>query len=189
MNQRVFGRAPHSGQSLRGRQPQHLGPRAGYILLIDDSAAILSLLTTLLGEMEGYAVRAAQSVREAQRVAAVEAPAPILLDLRLPGETTAESMRRLRRRDDWAAAPLVLSSGHQQIAAFARELHADAYLPKPFDLDAVSAFARRYVIPQGDGIPIVGAPLQRYEPQTRTISVELLAFGVDGWDDIVPGGM
>lgn len=189
MHKRLVGQAPDYSQFVRGRQAQPLGPRAGYILVIDDSPAILALLTTLLGEIEGYAVRTAQSMREAQRAAAIEAPALILLDLRLPSESTAESVRRLRRRDDWAAAPLVLSSGHQQIAAFARELHADAYLPKPFDLDAVSALARRFVIPQTIAHSTTCAPPQRDESQARAIPIELLAVGMDGWDDIVQGGM
>ena len=189
MLQHYLGLAPHSSQPRRGGRAQPLGPRVGYILLIDDSPAILSLLTTLLGEIEGYDVRTAPSMREAQRHAPGEPPALILLDLRLPNESTAESVRRLRRRADWAAAPLVISSGHQQIAAFARDLRADGYLPKPFDLDAVSALARRYVLPCGAGVPTGCAPAPRDETQMRAIPVELLAVGMDGWDDIVSSGM
>ncbi len=182
------------GVPKRDRQAHAPEPRAGYILIIDDSPAIRSLLKTLLGEIEGYDVRAAASVREALRAASAqagEAPALILLDLRLPDESTAESVRRLRGRDDWAAAPLVISSGHQQIAVFARELRADAYLPKPFELDAVSALARRYVVPLASQPPTPYAPTQR-NPADPTgsvaIPVELLPVEVDGCDDIVPYG-
>jgi len=191
MAQQVWGSGYDHGVQRYHGQARRVAQeaRAGYILVIDDSPAILSLLTTLLGEIEGYDVRTATSMREAQRRAPVEAPALILLDLRLPNESTAESVRRLRRRDDWAESPLVISSGHQQIAAFARDLRADGYLPKPFDLDAVSALARRYALPRGAGVPARCAPLQRDESLARAIPVELLAAGTDDWDDTVSSGM
>ena len=146
MTRHIFDGVGDQRQPLRDIRPQARRPLAGAILLIDDCPAILTVLTTLLGEIEGYSVRTAHCAREAIRTTPPDPPALILLDLRLPGESSAESVRLLRERAGWAASPLIISSGHQQIAALARELDADGYLAKPFDLDAVSALARRYVV-------------------------------------------
>ncbi len=147
MAQRISGGVGYQRQSLRYLRPVARAPRAGAILLIDDCPAILTLLITLLGEIEGYPVRAAHCAGAGIHTAPHDPPALILLDLRLSGESSAESVRLLRACAGWAASPLIISSGHQQIAALARELNADGYLAKPFDLDAVSALARRYVLP------------------------------------------
>ena len=153
MHQRSPGGAGKQRPSHSYLRPLARTPQAGAILVIDDCPAIVALLATLLGEIEGYPVRTAQSARaaiQASDAAATGAPpdppALILLDLRLPGESSAESVRLLRERAGWAASPVIISSGHQHIATLACELDADGYLAKPFDLDAVSALARRYVL-------------------------------------------
>lgn len=157
MAQRISGSVGYQRQSLRYLRPVAHAPRAGAILLIDDCPAILTLLTTLLGEIEGYPVRTAHCAREGIHTAPPDPPALILLDLRLPGESSAESVRLLREHAGWVTSPLIICSGHQQIATLARELGADGYLAKPFDLDAVSALARRYVLPVGTPAASEGA--------------------------------
>ena len=114
------------------------------IFIVDDSPAILALLTLLLRDIEGYPVETARGVREAIQHADATVPLLILLELRQPGESSIERVRQIRSRPGWAEAPLIISSGYQNIATLARDVGAVAFLPKPFDLDALIALVHQY---------------------------------------------
>lgn len=105
------------------------------ILLIDDSEDIRETVADIL-RYEGYTVRAEPHGRAGlEALAALETlPNAIILDLRMPVMGGVEFLQYLRERPDWAAIPVIVTSGtveHARIAALAPLAGA---LRKPVDI-------------------------------------------------------
>jgi DNA-binding response OmpR family regulator len=105
-------------------------------LVVDDDAA-LRLLCRVNLELEGFAVREAATVAEAEAAIAAERPDVILLDVHLGGEQTHDLLARIRA----AGIPVVLVTGSVDIQDY-RDF-ADAILGKPFVPEALVETARR----------------------------------------------
>ena len=114
------------------------------VLVVDDDPPILAAVSDILTD-EGYRVLTAQNGAEALEVVTQEVPQVVLLDMRMPvmsGWTFAEEARR-RGLD----LHILVMTAAQDAKAWAREIHADGVVPKPFDLDelllAVASCCRR----------------------------------------------
>jgi two-component system OmpR family response regulator len=105
-------------------------------LIVDDDAA-LRLLCRVNLELDGFLVREAATVAEADAAVVEERPDVVLLDVHLGGERSHELLRRLRE----AGIPVVLVTGSVDIADY-RDM-ADAVLGKPFVPEALVETARR----------------------------------------------
>jgi CheY-like chemotaxis protein len=112
------------------------------ILVADDDPAILEVLQIML-EDDGYVV---ETVAESLTVARVEASRPdlILLDIRLPGPDGGEICRQLKERETTRHIPLIVMSASRDAQRLADECGADAFLPKPFELDDLLDLVRRH---------------------------------------------
>jgi len=101
-----------------------------HILIVDDDAAIGTLLTEYLAE-NGLRVSVAQTSTTMSAILAESAIDLIVLDLRLGGEDGMAIARRLR---DESAIPIVMLTGVRDEAdrVMGLELGADDYLTKPF---------------------------------------------------------
>jgi two-component system, OmpR family, response regulator len=101
-----------------------------HILIVDDDAAIRTLLTEYLAE-NGLRVSVAQTSTAMSAILAESAIDLIVLDLRLGGEDGMAIARRLR---DESAIPIVMLTGVRDEAdrVMGLELGADDYLTKPF---------------------------------------------------------
>lgn len=76
---------------------------AGYtILIIEDDAALISMYTRRLAA-EGFSVISARDGKAGFDLALKRHPHLILLDIRLPGMTGFEMLKKLRGQDDWGA--------------------------------------------------------------------------------------
>jgi len=114
------------------------------VLVVEDESPIRDLVTDSLEE-EGYGLEVAASVEEAELRIAEEPPDLIVLDLRLPGRSGWDFLRQRHDDPKLAAIPvLVLSAAPEDRLLEAKELGADAFLSKPFDLDILSALVRSY---------------------------------------------
>jgi CheY-like chemotaxis protein len=122
--------------------------RAGTrVLVVEDEAAIRELLIEHL-EDQGYTPQAAGSIDEAYARIAESGAGLILLDLMLPGASGWTFLRQRRDEPTLAAIPvLVLSAAPQERLREAKQLGADAFLSKPFDLDVLSALLRTFIGP------------------------------------------
>lgn len=100
------------------------------VLVIDDEPSMRKLLRAVL-EAGGYAMLEARDGQEGLKLAALEQPGLVLLDLGLPGMEGLEVLQRLRA---WSAVPvLVLSARDQESEKVALlDAGADDYLTKPF---------------------------------------------------------
>ena len=136
-----------SVEQLSGALPPDLAvdsSRRPSVLVIEDEHAIRVMLHEHL-DHEGYAVETVDSIAEGLERIANHQPDVILLDLMLP---RLDGWTFLRQRQDdpalTAIPVLVISAAPQQRLLEAKELGADAFLSKPFDLGVLNALVRSF---------------------------------------------
>ena len=138
--ERLAGAAHRRG---RYRDPETSPPPR--VLIVEDEVIIRDLLVEHL-ESEGFTASAVETVSEAREQIDAQRPDLILLDLMLPHEDGWTFLAT--RKDDatLSAIPTVaISSAPHQRLVEAKDLGADAFLSKPFDLDALTALIRSFV--------------------------------------------
>ncbi len=110
------------------------------ILLVDDEAAILRFLKTVLDSAE-FCVHKAENGRLAIAAAAAVRPDLILLDLGLPDMDGIEVIRRIR---EWSKVPIIVLSVREREddKVMALDAGADDYLTKPFGVGELLARIR-----------------------------------------------
>jgi len=110
------------------------------ILLVDDEAAILRFLKTVL-DSEEFCVYKAENGRLAIAAAAAVRPDLILLDLGLPDMDGIEVITRIR---EWSKVPIIVLSVREREddKVTALDAGADDYLTKPFGVGELLARIR-----------------------------------------------
>lgn len=106
----------------------------GHVLIVDDDPAIRNVVADIL-EMSDYSVRMATNGIEALDEVQSHPPALVLLDLMMPVMDGWEFLRQLRRAS--VPVPVAVMSAARDAGAVSDELGAQAFLPKPFELDDV----------------------------------------------------
>jgi two-component system response regulator MprA len=102
------------------------------ILVVEDEPP---LRTTLATALRSCGHRPVEAEDGAEALAQVHATSPdlVLLDLQLPVMDGWEFLRRLRALPEFREMPVVVMSAAPHVVP--AELDAQAFLPKPFDLD------------------------------------------------------
>lgn len=103
------------------------------ILVIDDDEAIREFVSLALSD-EGYEVLGAANGAVALELLSTTRPHLILLDTRMPIMNGLEFADTYRRTPG-PHAPIVVLTAALDADTLAREIAAEALLPKPFDLD------------------------------------------------------
>lgn len=112
------------------------------LLLVEDKDSFRRLLTQAL-DGSAWSVRAVADPQEALR-ALETAPSHVLVtDLRLPGMSGLELIRRARQIQPALRVVLMSAFGEPQDIVEAMRLGADDFLPKPFDLEVFLALLER----------------------------------------------
>lgn len=111
------------------------------ILVVEDDAAIRSLITTAL-ETENYKYHVAKNGNQAIMEAATQAPELILLDLGLPDIDGVDVIRKIRT---WSTVPITVISARSEDKdkIDALDAGADDYITKPFSTAELLARIRR----------------------------------------------
>ena len=114
------------------------------LLLVDDDAAILKLLTRVLHE-DSYAIDTASTGEEARTLAMVNEYDGIILDLQLGDRHGFEILQELRRSG--RRTPVLLYSGRSDTETIVRGLDAgaDDYVVKPVSNEELRARVRTLV--------------------------------------------
>ncbi len=154
------------------------------ILVVEDEADLADLVCYHL-ERDGYDVRRAEDGERALAEAQRQTPDLIVLDRMLPKLSGDEVIRRLRRDDRTAAAPVIMltAKAEEADALVGFALGADDYVSKPFSvkilLAKIAAVLRRdtNVSVGRDVISLGGVTLDhgRHEVTVMGRSVDLTA--------------
>ena len=112
------------------------------VWLVDDDASIRWVLERALRN-DGMAPRAFEAAEPALEALRRESPDVLITDIRMPGASGLELLRRIR--DARPALPVIVMTAHSDLgsAVSAYEGGAFEYLPKPFDIDQAVALVRR----------------------------------------------
>lgn len=102
------------------------------ILLVDDETGITSTLTVFLN-LSGFEVAVAHDGQEALGRLEAETFDLIVMDVLMPGLDGRETLRRLRRQENWTPIILLTQISGTPERIMALEEGADDYLNKPFD--------------------------------------------------------
>ena len=111
------------------------------ILVVEDSAEVVSLLERVLGE-QGYDVSAATDGESGLARAIDQTPDLVILDLGLPGRDGLQVAAELRRRGVNAPVLMLTARGAVADRVSGLEAGADDYLAKPFDAEELLARVR-----------------------------------------------
>ena len=144
-NKHKRGRGEGLASKSATRASSAASERPDLVLIAEDEEGIALALEILI-EDAGYRVVHAAHGERALSLARALHPALVLTDLMMPRMSGAELIERLR--DDAAshggAAPrIVLMTAARNPEA--NEVRADAFLPKPFDVEQVIALLDRFL--------------------------------------------
>ena len=116
------------------------------ILLVDDVAANLKLLGEILST-EGYKIRQVTSGLQALKVASIEKPDLILLDIMMPGMDGFEVCRQLKLNEGLKDIPVIFISALNDTENIVKALAAGGvdYINKPFQEQEVLARVRTHL--------------------------------------------
>ena len=150
--------------------------------LVDDDSDILSLLSRVL-EGAGHAVETCHSSIEALKRIPAARPDCVVTDIMMPDMDGFELTRELRRRPDLADMKIIVLSAktYEFDRRRAKQLGADGYLSKPFQLetllDSIMETVSSRVVVAFWGVhgtlPTPGAAYLRYGGNTPCVSVEV----------------
>ena len=109
------------------------------ILLAEDDATMVSLLTTLL-DMEGFEVVALDADTDIVAAIEREKPQAVFMDVNLGDQSGMQILQAIRRNPENARLRIVMTSG-MNVREECLKLGADAFLQKPFmPDDLIGAF-------------------------------------------------
>ncbi len=159
------------------------GATAPTVLVIDDDAELVGLLTALFAR-EGMQVRAALDGMRGLEAAAQALPSVVLLDLMLPDLPGTEVLRRLRERAELLPVIMLTAKGDPVDRVIGLELGADDYVPKPFDprelvarVRTVLRRARVATVPPPPAAAAAGPVLQHFGAFTLDVTGRTLTAG------------
>jgi DNA-binding response OmpR family regulator len=114
------------------------------VLVVDDDPDILDALQMML-EDAGYGVKTCEKGDYAEnlRDESGDMPDVIILDVLLSGKDGRTICRTLKAEDVTRHIPVIMISAHPNAEASARDVGADDFVAKPFDIDVLLARVAR----------------------------------------------
>jgi CheY-like chemotaxis protein len=111
-----------------------------HVLIVEDDPDILSSLAEVIRE-EGFDVETAANGYQALARLESNPPGLIFLDLMMPLMDGWRFLELAQQRFPSLHVPVVLLSAVHSLSSEAQKLGVTAFLPKPFDLEAVTRLA------------------------------------------------
>ena len=108
------------------------------VLIVDDEAVVCSMLYDELSE-RGYLCTTAFNGNDALDKLVTKDFDVVLLDIKLPGISGMEVLRKMQSNHPNTAAIMITGINDVDVAAVTMKLGASDYIVKPFDLDRVNA--------------------------------------------------
>lgn len=121
-------------------------------LVIDDDPLMLEFVSGALTE-GGFDVQTAESAQSLLSDVHDRKPAIVFLDVRMPGETGIEVLRRLRVSDWGREVPVVIMTGERRLDRVVEAMSAGAttYMMKPFTPAQIVMRAKELIQPRESG--------------------------------------
>lgn len=113
------------------------------VLLIDDNPHILEAIELILAT-ENYEVHVLSQVQHVLRDVKKLKPSLILLDLLLSGSNGKEVASLLKGTKETKDIPIVMISAHPSAEKAAKQVGADDFLAKPFDIEELLGLVEKY---------------------------------------------
>jgi DNA-binding NtrC family response regulator len=142
------------------------------LLLVEDKDSFRRLLTQAL-QGSIWKVQAVADPQEALRHLESQPFHVLVTDLRLPGMSGIELIRRARRLHPGLRVVLMSAFGEPKDIVEAMRLGADDFLPKPFDLDAFLALLDRLRALVGAPPPNPAEPWVAHSPAMQALDAAL----------------
>ncbi|HEX2946143.1 MAG TPA: HD domain-containing phosphohydrolase [Clostridia bacterium] len=120
--------------------PEHSASKSFNILIVDDTAANLQILSSIL-RAQGYKVRPVPSGKLALKAVETQKPDLILLDIMMPDINGFEVCRKLKNNPEYCEIPVIFISALTQADEKVEAFNAGGvdYVTKPFNLEEVQA--------------------------------------------------
>lgn len=114
------------------------------ILVCDDDEGILDIVKIIL-ENKDYQVETISTGKAIERRIIAYQPDLILLDLWIPGMDGKEITKILKRDEKLSKIPIIIISALNETKKISREIGADDYLAKPFDINDLISIVEKYI--------------------------------------------
>lgn len=114
------------------------------ILLCEDDEGIVEAVKLIL-EDDGYNVDIVSNNLDIVKYCEENQPQLILLDLWMPGINGKEIAEKLKQNILTKAIPIIILSANIKTADIAREVQADGFLTKPFDIEDLTSIVRNKI--------------------------------------------
>src|SRR5258708_1095081 len=113
-------------------------------LLEEDDKGIVDVVKIML-ENEGYDIFTADQSKTVHETIAQHKPDMILMDIWLFGEDGGKIAKSLKAKEHTKDIPLVLMSANNATEKITKEVGANDFLLKPFNIDDLLYIVRKYV--------------------------------------------
>lgn len=111
-------------------------------MVCDDDHAILEVVELML-EIDGYDVIKVDDSTKLLEKLRTDCPDLLLLDLWMPVISGEQILKSLRSDDSLKNLPVVMFSASLDGASIAEQADANAFLPKPFDMEKLSSIVNQ----------------------------------------------
>lgn len=113
------------------------------ILLIDDDVDLTQVFQIIL-EREGFQVRVAHDGKKGLELLQETSPDLIILDMNMPGMGGIEFFHKIYDKDqEKTKYPVLVTTARDNLETLFRDLHADGFLAKPFEMSELLKEVRR----------------------------------------------
>ena len=142
------GREPSASNSPAGATSDQVVGERSVILVVDDSADNVALLSLDLQQM-GYRVVTATNGEEAVSVASAILPNLILMDISMPRLDGLGATRRIREIEPLREVPIIALTAFdtEGFKRAAYDVGVSGYLTKPIDFDRMHQLIARQLVP------------------------------------------
>lgn len=114
------------------------------VFVLEDDDDLRELITYLLEE-EQYEVKTYPTAKTFLNSLDLEHPDLILMDVRLPDGNGLDICAKLKKDQLTAHIPIIMMSAHLDFLDAKDQCSAEAFIPKPFDLDNLIQKVNKYV--------------------------------------------
>ena len=139
-------------------EPSDAAQRAT-VIVADDEVHIVDVVALLLEPFDVTVVKAYNG-EQVLRAVREYSPRLVITDIMMPKLSGIEVCRRIKADPSTAMIPVILLSSLPDDAI--ERSGADALIPKPFNIELIETYARRYLVPASgrvtDGDPDSDAP-------------------------------